>query len=134
MTETNQKTEKYEKELIAAIKRFKWVRWSHIDWDALSFSRKTAYIYRLHESDTIKEALEDNRMKAVNYMLQKWIASDNATLQIAAMKICADDEDRMRLNQQNIDHTTGGKEMRQMIIVPTPGDKQELESFLNDNE
>ncbi len=94
------KQKKYEEELLNAIRKFKWMRWSHIDWEALSFSKATAYNYKLEELDTIKEAFALNRSKATNYMLQKWIASDNPTLQIAAMRIIADDEDRLRLNQQ----------------------------------
>ncbi len=105
------KAKKYEDELCAAIKKHKWMRWAHIDWDALSFSRRTAYEHTLHESHTIKSTLEDNRSKAVSYLLDKWIKSDNATLQIAAMRIVAEEEDRQRLNQQYIDHTTQGEKI-----------------------
>ena len=94
---------KYEIELIETIHKHKWMRWSHIDWTALSFSRKTAYNYNLHELHAIKEAFEQNRSKATNYLLQKWIQSDNATLQIAAFKIIADSDDHKRLNQTYID-------------------------------
>jgi len=103
------KKQSYEKQLIAAIKKWKWMRWSHIDWDVLDFSRATAYNHDLDKLDTIKETFEHNRSKGVNYLLQKWINSDNATLQIAAMRIIADDSDRQKLNQQYIDHTSKGE-------------------------
>ena len=115
----NIKASKYETEMQKAIKKHKWMRWSHIDWDALSFSRRTAYDYALHESHTIKSQFEDNRSKGVNYLLQKWMASDNATLQIAAMRIIADEEDRQRLNQQYVDHTSKGEKITLKI---TPED------------
>lgn len=106
------KSEQYEKELIEAIQKHNWMRWSHIEWTALSFSRPTAYNHSLEKLDTIKEAFEINRSKGVNYLLQKWMNSDNATLQIAAMRIIADDEDRQRLNQQYVDHTSKGQEIK----------------------
>lgn len=100
-TPKKQKEEKYEAEMIDTIKKLKWMRWSHIDWDALSFKKSTAYNYQLEGLETIKEAFAENRSRATNYLLQKWIASDNPTLQIAAMRIVADDEDRARLNMQS---------------------------------
>lgn len=108
----NESTILYEKELLEAIKRFKWMQWRHIDYNALSFSRATAYNHGLYELDTIKGAFAENRSTAVNYLLQKWISSNNPTLQIAAMRIVADEEDRQRLNQQYIDHTTKNKEIK----------------------
>lgn len=94
---------KYEKELVKSIQKFKWMRWSHIDWTSLSFVRSTAYVHNLDKSDIIKDAFEQNRSKATNYLLQKWIQSDNATLQIAAFKIVADGDDHKRLNQTYVE-------------------------------
>jgi hypothetical protein len=109
------KTEEYEKELCKAIQKHNWMRWSHIEWDALSYSRRTAYDHNLHESHIIKSEFETNRNRGVNYLLKKWMESDNATLQIAAMRIIATEEDRQRLNQQYIDHTTAGEAIRPII-------------------
>jgi hypothetical protein len=94
---------KNEAELIQAIIKHKWMRWSHIDWQALSFSRPTAYNHELNKLDTIKGTFEQNRSKGVNYLLQKWMQSDNATLQIAAFKIIADEDDHRRLNQSYVE-------------------------------
>ena len=94
---------KHEAEMIKSILKFKWMRWAHIDWNALSFSRATAYNHNLDKLDTIKEAFAQNRSKATNYLLQKWIQSDNATLQIAAFKIIAETDDHKRLNQTYVD-------------------------------
>lgn len=111
-----EKKQLYKNELMDAIQRYKFMRWEHIQWDALSFSRSTAYNYGLNEMDDIKEALLENRKKAVNYLLNKWIKSENATLQIAAMRMIADDVDRQRLNQAYIDHTSGGQKIEPINI------------------
>ena len=111
-----EKKQIYKNELMDAIQRYKFMRWEHIQWDALSFSRSTAYNYGLNEMDDIKEALLENRKMAVNYLLNKWIKSENATLQIAAMRMIADDVDRQRLNQAYIDHTSGGQKIEPINI------------------
>lgn len=119
-----------EKQLLNVIIQKKWMRWSHINWDAVGFSRQTAYVYELDKSDTIKDQLAENRNKAVDYLLQKWIASDNATLQIAAMRIVAEEEDRQRLNQQYIDHSSKGEKMEnklQVEIIRNKDDKLEAD-------
>ena len=44
-------------------------------------------------------------------MRSKWYKSDNATLQMGLMKLISSDEERQRLSQTHIDHTTKGKEI-----------------------
>ena len=75
--------------------------------------------------DTIKGKLEENRQSVVNYLLQKWIKSDNATLQIAAMRIVAEEEDRQRLNQQYMDLSSKGEKI---------DNRFEIEIIKNQNE
>ena len=70
-----------------------------------SFSAATAYNHDLEKLETIKDALAKNRTSGVTYMLNKWISSDNATLQIAAMRIISDEDLRRSLNQQYIEQT-----------------------------
>jgi hypothetical protein len=112
----NKQKEK-ENQLLNVITQKKWMRWSHIDWNVVGFSRQTAYVYELDKSDIIKDRMAENRSKAVDYLLQKWIASDNATLQIAAMRIVAEEDDRQRLNQQYIDNTTKGEKIENRLQV-----------------
>ena len=100
---TMEKQAEYEKLMINAIQKYNWNRWSHIDWDVLGFSRATAYNHELDKLDTIKGHFDQIRSKNVNNMLQNWINSDNPTLQIAAMRIVADPEDRQRLNQNYLE-------------------------------
>jgi hypothetical protein len=117
----------YELELIQAIQKHKWMRWSHIDWPALSFSRPTAYNHSLYKLDTIKEAFEQNRAKATNYLLQKWIQSENATLQIAAFKIIANEDDHKRLNQSYVDQTNTNVDLSGMTT-------DEIKDLLKEDE
>lgn len=53
--------------------------------------------------DTIKEALENNKINIKVSMRAKWYTSDNPTLQVALMKIIATDEEAHRLNGTKIE-------------------------------
>lgn len=73
----------------------------------LPCTRETFYAHGLHKSDTIKAAIEKNKIKTTQSMKNKWYHSDNATLQVALMKIIGTDEVRKRLTQsyQEIEHS-----------------------------
>ena len=70
---------------------------------------------------SIKAAIATNRATAKNYMLNKWVASDNATLQISAMRLLSDSEEHQKLNQSYVDHTTKGEKITKIerVIVDT---------------
>ncbi len=110
------KTDKYKAELLDVIRRHKIAFFDHA-FGFTSFKRSTAYNHGLDKLDDIKNAIAQNRVKAKNYMLNKWIASDNATLQLAAYRLCADPEEHQKLNQQYIDHTSKGEKMQPAPIV-----------------
>jgi hypothetical protein len=90
-----------------------------------AISRATAYNHGIDKIDDIKEAIYANKRKGVTSMLDKWIRGDNATLQIAAMRLISDDHERKALNQQYVDHTTGGDKMANSEEV-----KQKLDTAL----
>ncbi len=50
------------------------------------------------ELDAIKEIIEVNRVEIKSAMRNKWFKSDNATLQVALMKLICTDEEAHRLN------------------------------------
>lgn len=105
------KAKKYEKELLEVIKSKKIAFFDHC-FGFTSFSRATAYNHSLDNLDSIKDAINENRVTAKNYMLNKWIASDNATLQISAMRLLSDSEEHQKLNQSYVDHSTKGKKIK----------------------
>jgi len=116
------KAKKYEEELLNVIKSKKIAFFDHC-FGFTSFSRATAYNHSLDKLDSIKDAINQNRVTAKNYMLNKWIASDNATLQISAMRLLSDPEEHKKLNQTYIDQTTNGKEIN--VISLGDGKKPE---------
>jgi hypothetical protein len=89
-------------------------------------SRSTAYEHNLDKSDAIKEALNNKKRTGVTTLIDKWISSDNATLQIAAFKQICDDDERQKLNQQNIDHTSKGDKFEPTPIIFTDGTKRKV--------
>ena len=115
----------HEAPILKLIKEKKIMRFDHIFGHYTGCSRATAYNHNLDKLDSIKEALEQNRTKGVDYLLQKWISGNNPTLQIAAMRLICTKEEHQLLNQQYIDHTTNGKSIEAPKIIFTNGDKTE---------
>lgn len=77
-----------------------------------TFSRASAYNKNLDKLDDIRTAINKNRVKAKNYMINKWIASSNPTLQIAAFRLMSDTEEHKKLNQSYVDHTSDGEGLK----------------------
>jgi hypothetical protein len=82
----------------------------------LPCSRSTFYDLGLDQSDTIKDALEVNRIKTKSSMRSKWYKSDNATLQVALMKLIAEDDERKKLSQTYSDVTSGGDKLKTLRV------------------
>jgi len=101
----------HEAPILKLIKDKKLMRFDHIFGYYTGCSRATAYNHGLDKLDSIKEALELNRTKGVDYLLQKWIEGNNPTLQIAAMRFICTKEEHQLLNQQYIDYTTKGEKV-----------------------
>ena len=72
-------------------------------------SRATAYNHGLDKLDSIKEEIYSNRRKGVVSLKSKWLKSDNATLQLAAMRMICDPEEHKALNQNYTDLTSDNK-------------------------
>lgn len=60
------------------------------------------------EMNTIKEALEANKVAVKANMRKKWYESDNPSLQISLMKIIGTDEEAHRLNGSKQETTLKG--------------------------
>ena len=77
----------------------------------LPCSRATFYNHKLDKLDTIKEALEKNRIEIKCSLRKKWYNSDSAVLQIALYKLIATDEESIGINSQKteVEHSFTGK-------------------------
>ena len=95
--------EQHEKEITDVIVKNKVMKISHIFQHYIDLQRAQFYNLELDKSDNIKEAIAKNKSKAVSYMLNKWVGSDNATLQISAFKVLCEDEDRKKLSMQFVE-------------------------------
>ena len=69
-------------------------------WLMMAVSKQTAYNHGLDKVDEIKEAVYLEKVKRKKKLRRNWVNSDNATLQIAEFKLCADDEELNKLNTQ----------------------------------
>ena len=75
-------------------------------------TRKTFYDHKLHKSDNIKKAIDDNKKKTCQSLKNKWYKSDNATLQIALFKTIASENDWLRISQSHLDIKSGGEKIQ----------------------
>lgn len=97
------KKEVYISEIIKIIKDKNLMRITHIFPHYKKIAKSRFYQLELEKVEEIKDALENNRVGAVDYMLQRWIKSKNPTLQIAAMRLTCNNEEHKRLNQSYMD-------------------------------
>lgn len=107
-----------EKKALAAIKRHKIKFITHVA-AFLPCSEKTIFNKELQELQSIKDAIEENRISSKVKTLNKWEKSENATLQVAFMKLIADDDEADRLNgtKQKMDVTSKGNELQREFTI-----------------
>ena len=85
----------------------------------LPISKPTFYDYfkvDSNEFNALKEMLDNNRIEVKSSMRKKWYDSENATLQMALMKIICTDDERKRLSMTHVESSV----------------KVEYDGFLND--
>lgn len=108
----------HEKNILEIIRKNKVMFISHIFGYYGQMSRQYFYQIGLDKSDEIKKAIADNRAKATGFMINKWIASDNPTLQVCAYKILCSDDERKRLSKDYVEVTgKNGKDLVPKIEV-----------------
>lgn len=95
--------EQHEEEILKLIVKHKIMKINHIFQHYTDLQHSQFYNLELDKSESIKEAISTNKSKAVSYMLNKWVGSDNATLQISAFKVLCEDEDRKKLSMQFVE-------------------------------
>ena len=89
----------HEKGILEAIKKYPIFCFNDIFVYYEGCCRSTAYAHGLDKSDSIKEAIYKNRRKGVTSLKAKWMKSENATLQLAAMRLICDADEHRALNQ-----------------------------------
>lgn len=80
----------------------------------LPITKKTFYEYfplESDESNELKDLLQINKTELKVGLRKKWYISDNATLQMALMKLICSDEERKMLSMNHTDITTNGKDI-----------------------
>jgi len=93
----------------------------------LPCSRSTFYNQELDKLDSIKGALNKNKIKTKSAMRSKWYKSENATLQIALMKLIATDTERKKIAQSYTDVTSDDQPMTIALVEFVNGDDNNKE-------
>lgn len=93
----------HEKGILEAIEKYPIFCFNDIFVYYEGCSRATAYNHNLDKLDSIKEAIYKNRRKGVTSLKAKWLKSENATLQLAVMRMICDPEEHKTLNQNYTD-------------------------------
>jgi hypothetical protein len=115
------KTADLEKKALEAIEKHKLF---FIE-DVVSFlecSKPTFYEHKLNELNSIKDALEKNKVAVKVGLRSKWYKSDNPACMIALYKLIGTDAESDRINSQktNADLTIHTTEMPKIIIERDP--------------
>lgn len=76
------------------------------------------------EMHTLKELLEANKVNKKVEIRKKLYKSDKAAELLALYRLICTKEEHQLLNQQYIDHTSGGKELKTTIVF-SDGSKRE---------
>lgn len=63
----------------------------------LPCARSTFYQLELEKTDSIREAIDTEKMNMKQKMKRKWLESDASALQIALMRLICTDEERQKL-------------------------------------
>ena len=107
--------------------------------DVISFlpcSKSTFYEYfpdGSDELDNLKTLLEENRVNTKVAMRKKWNDSDNATLQMALMKLICNDNERKKLAINYNDHTTDGDKINLTPIFTNNALNNKLDNSNDDD-
>lgn len=95
--------EQHEEAILEIVIKQKIMRIQHIFSHYTDLRSAQFYNLELDKSESIKEAISKNKTKAVSYMLNKWIGSENPTLQISAFKVLCDDDERKKLSMHFVE-------------------------------
>jgi hypothetical protein len=95
-------TAELERQILEVIEKEELTFFSEISL-FIPASERTLYNKEMQEMQSIKEALEANKIRHKSKMRKKWRDSENATLQISAYKLLADDEELKKLTMNKVE-------------------------------
>jgi hypothetical protein len=118
--------QQHEKAIIEVITKNNVMFIDHIFAYYVDLQHSQFYNLGLEKSDKIRDAIRKNKLKGKTFMLNKWIGSENSTLQLAGYRLLADPEEHRLLNQQYVEQTTK--------TIPTTEDdcKKELQKIADE--
>lgn len=111
------KTAELEQKAIKAIEKEKLIFFDEIA-SYLPCSRATFYNHKLDKLDSIKDVLENNKAVIKSGLRNKWYESDNATVQIALMRLVCSDSERRKL-AVNYNELSGPEGEKMQIEIVT---------------
>lgn len=97
-------------------------------------ARATFYKYIQDKSEEMQELdrlLTLNKVAVKQELRKKWRESDNATLQLALYRLCSDEEEHRKLNQQYTDITSKGEGVDNLFEVKIINSRDELSNELH---
>jgi hypothetical protein len=115
------KTKELEKQSLESIEKYKLF---FIE-DVVSYlpcDKATFYNHKLHELDTIKDALTKVKTEIKVSMRSKWYKSENATLQMGLMKLISTNEELKKL-AMNYNENLNTHEIKDFDIKELYADK-----------
>ena len=110
------KTAELEQKAIKAIKKENLIFFDEIA-SYLPCNRATFYNHKLDKLDSIKDILAKNKDTIKAALRNKWYNSDNATVQIALMRLVCTDRERRNLAVNYNEHTGADGEKIQIEII-----------------
>ena len=115
--------EQHEEQILNIVVKNKIMKINHIFQHYTDLQHSQFYNLELDKSESIKEAISTNKSKAISYMLNKWVGSDNATLQISAFKVLCEDEDRKKLSMQFVESENSHQVRKFEVEILKPKDE-----------
>lgn len=116
-----------EKKALTAIKKHKLVFASDVV-TYLPCTEKTYYNLELHQLQSIKAALDEQRVAMKVKLRKRWLESENPTLNVALYKLIGSEEEAHRLNgsKQQMDVTSQGEKINSTFEVVVVGSMDKL--------
>lgn len=85
--------------ILDVIEKHKIMFLNHVFGYYKELSRSGFYNMGLDKVDSIKTAIINNRSHATGFLINRWIGSENPTLNIAAYKLICTEEERQKLSK-----------------------------------